>query len=615
MKPKKSHDSLFRVLKFLAIAVLSSALAACAVFKDLERRVSQIVETLTGMQCVIASVRPCFPCGFKASGITLCSSSGKPFLQAKEISTQVNLLGYLQKNRRPNDLFHNLQGDLVTLTLVRDENGKWDLPRFNNSQSNQILDEEGKTSPRHLLFTNLSILIKTGAGESTRSYKSMEADLDPESDSVTFKLSGVNESARITCKKGLVKQYELQAENFSLALLAPATTSQVPFENLVISGRLKAVTSDNRNFAVEGNGKVRITNFHQAVVSSKIIEDIDLPFDLKANLVNSEIEKMSVKINLAGETAILQGNIEGSEKPVIDMEIVFNDFSYDRAISALPASLHPNLPFVRLSGQMNGKFRMHLDLGDPDSLDYSYTGRIDPLKILNLGQENKVEHLKFPFLHQVRTKSGKNTTIMLSPENPDFTPYRKIPASLISAVLTAEDGNFFSHRGFSIRHIRGSLIENMKAGKVVRGASTISMQLAKNLYLSPERTLSRKLEEALFTVAIEQNLDKRRIMEIYLNIIEWGNGIYGIGPASRYYFGKRPGQLRPVESAFLASIIARPKNWPPDPLGKIGQGWWQYMQVLLWRMYYMGSADLKDLFQAGVSKTRIIEAIMKEQLE
>ena len=255
---------------------------------------------------------------------------------------------------------------------------------------------------------------------------------------------------------------------------------------------------------------------------------------------------------------------------------------------------------------------MHLDMADPDSLEYSYTGRADRPKILDLGQEIDIDRLKGPFLHKVRVKPEKEIQILLSPDNPDFTPYRKIPLSLKSAVMAAEDLGFFSHRGFSTRHIRGSLIENLKAGKVVRGASTITMQLAKNLFLSPERTLSRKLEEALITVALEQNLDKKRILEIYLNIIEWGNGIYGIGPATRYYFGKHPAELSPVESAFLASIIARPRNWRPDPLSRLGQGWRKYLQVILCKMYQMGAADVEDLVDAGVSEARIDRLTEKE---
>jgi membrane peptidoglycan carboxypeptidase len=134
------------------------------------------------------------------------------------------------------------------------------------------------------------------------------------------------------------------------------------------------------------------------------------------------------------------------------------------------------------------------------------------------------------------------------------------------------------------------------------------MQVAKNVFLTQERTFSRKFEEAFITMALEQNLSKKRIMEIYLNIIEWGNGIYGIGPAAHYYFNKSPRELMPAESAFLASIIARPrKNWKPDPLSKISGGWWRYLQVILCRMYEKNGAEIQDLRDAGVSEERIKE--------
>ncbi len=599
------RNSLQWVLILLATTVLSGALAAYFVFREIGDRVTILVESITGMKCLIAAVHPCFPCGIKASDVTIYSLSGQPLLQAKEISSQVDLLRFLLKSRKQSELFDSLKGDQIKLTLTRNENGEWDIPRFFTSQRSLSSAEEGKASRRHISLTNLTISIKTGKGESTHFYKGMEADFNSERDSVICKLSGTNESAQMSFKNGADKQYKMYAENFSMALFAPASASLLPLNNLILNGKIKVTSDDNKKFVIEGSGRVLISKFHNAILSSKTIDSILLPFDLHANLDSSGIENLSGKIGISGETVIIKGNIEGWEKPVIDMTINFFDFSYDRAISALPTSLHPSLPDIRLSGSMTGMFSMHLDTGDPDSLDYRFSGHIDPLKILNLGQEINIDDLKYPFRHNVRTEAGKGISIMLSPDNPDFIPYRHIPRSLVNAVMSTEDESFFSHRGFSEKHIKGSLIENMKAGKVVRGASTISMQLAKNLYLSAERTLSRKLEEALITVALEQHLNKKRIMEIYLNIIEWGDGIYGIGPAVQYYFGKRPEELKPVESAFLASIIARPRNWRPDPLSKIGQGWWEYLQVILCKMYERGAAEVEDLLEAGVSESRI----------
>ena len=600
------RNALKWLLILLAIAALSGALAAYALFRDLGDRVSELIESRTGIKCRIAAVHPRFPFGITASGVTLFSESGQPILQAKQISSQANLLRYLLNNRKTSDLFSSLNGDQIQLTLTRNENGEWDIPRKVTSPGNNGPKENGTAFQRRISLTNLTISIKTAHGEAARSYKGLQADFNPEKNLTTIKLSGSDESAQISFKNGPDKQYKLQAENFSLALFAPAAASPFPLENLIWDGKITATSSDNKNFTVSGSGRVLISSLHHALLSSRTIENLHLPFDLNGTLSSAGIEQLSGTIDLAGETTRFTGNIEGWRKPVIDMAIDFSNFSYDRAISALPASLHPALPVIQLDGRMTGMFSIHLDSGDPDSLDYTYTGHVDPPKVVSLGPNINIAALKSPFIHRVRTTTGKDTTILLSPDNPDFISYHNIPVSLISAVIAAEDGSFFSHHGFSIKHIRGSLIENMKAGRVVRGASTISMQLAKNLYLSPERTVSRKLEEALITVALEQVLGKRRILELYLNIIEWGNGIYGVGPAARYYFGKRPEELKPMESAFLASIIARPRShWRPDPLATIGQGWLEYLQICLCKMYEMDQAEVEDLLDAGIPESRI----------
>lgn len=601
---KYAGSFLKAIFIFMAIALLSGALAASAAFSDLRNRASLLAESLTGMKCLIAWVGPSFPCGVKASDVTICSKSGAPLFQAKELRAQVNLLRYLRKSVKQSDLFDTIHGDQIKLTLTRNQSGEWDFPRFSNLPGIRASAPEGKASRRQFFFTNVSIVINTGRGVSERFYKSLEAEIDPARDAVTLKLSGVNESARITFTKKALKQYELQGDNFSMALLAPVWAFPLPLQNLVLNGTLRATTGDDKSFAIEASGAIGTESLSYRMISSRTIGGLSLPFKLKGDFTSSGINLVA-KISLAGETAIVQGEMQGWDKPVIDVMATFADFSYDRAISALPQSLRPSLPAIRLSGSMSGTFSMHIDLADPASLDYRYTGRTDRMEILDLGQAIDIHRLKGPFLHKVRINPKKETSILLSPDNPDFVPYRKIPYSLRSAVIATEDLGFYSHKGFSETSVRESLIDNLKAGKVVRGASTISMQLAKNLFLSPERTLSRKLEEALITVALEQSLDKKRIMEIYLNIIEWGDGIYGIGPAARYYFAKNPAQLSPLESAFLASIIARPKIWRPDPLSRLGQGWRENLRVILCRMYRMGAADIEDLLNAGVSEERI----------
>lgn len=144
-----------------------------------------------------------------------------------------------------------------------------------------------------------------------------------------------------------------------------------------------------------------------------------------------------------------------------------------------------------------------------------------------------------------------------------WVPYSRISNTLRRAVLVAEDSAFFDHEGVDFKELRASLEVNWEEGKFTRGASTITQQLAKNLYLSPSRNPVRKLKELMITRRLEAALTKRRILEIYLNVIEWGDGIFGAEAASRTYFGKSASALSAEESALLAGAIINPREHSP----------------------------------------------------
>jgi monofunctional biosynthetic peptidoglycan transglycosylase len=144
-----------------------------------------------------------------------------------------------------------------------------------------------------------------------------------------------------------------------------------------------------------------------------------------------------------------------------------------------------------------------------------------------------------------------------------WVPYTQISSNLRRAVIVAEDAAFFDHDGIDLKELRASLEHNWEEGRFERGASTITQQLAKNLYLSPSRNPVRKLKELLITRRLEAALTKRRILEIYLNVIEWGDGIFGAEAAARAYFGKPASALAPDEAALLAGAIINPREHNP----------------------------------------------------
>ena len=144
-----------------------------------------------------------------------------------------------------------------------------------------------------------------------------------------------------------------------------------------------------------------------------------------------------------------------------------------------------------------------------------------------------------------------------------WLPYNSISPHLRNAVVIAEDSSFFQHSGYDIDEIRESVKRNWREKRFARGASTITQQLAKNLYLSTSRNPLRKVREFFIAQELERSLSKKRIFEIYLNVIEWGDGVYGIEPASRKYFGKSGSELLPEEAAILAAMIPNPRRYTP----------------------------------------------------
>lgn len=141
-----------------------------------------------------------------------------------------------------------------------------------------------------------------------------------------------------------------------------------------------------------------------------------------------------------------------------------------------------------------------------------------------------------------------------------WVPYERISKNLVRAVLAGEDNRFFDHSGFDWEEIQKAIEEDWEEKRFVRGASTITQQLAKNLFLSTSKNPIRKLHEAILTIELEAILSKRRILEIYLNVIEWGDGIYGAEAAARYYFNTSAASLSAEQAAFLSAIIPNPRE-------------------------------------------------------
>ncbi len=231
-------------------------------------------------------------------------------------------------------------------------------------------------------------------------------------------------------------------------------------------------------------------------------------------------------------------------------------------ITSLPDGLFTNFQGMEAQGNFMYNLDFMFNKNKPNKLLFDSKLKKENLKIIKYGQAN-LNKLNGEFVYRAIIKNIQQRPVLVGNSNPNYTPLSQISPYLRKCVLTTEDPSFFSHRGFIGEAFKQSIIKNIKTKKFSRGASTISMQLIKNVFLTREKTLSRKLEEILLVYILENNRisSKERMLEVYFNIIEWGPNVYGIGEASRFYFQKNPADLSLNECLFLASIIPRPRSF------------------------------------------------------
>ncbi len=248
---------------------------------------------------------------------------------------------------------------------------------------------------------------------------------------------------------------------------------------------------------------------------------------------------------------------------------------------SVPSALLPTLRGTRMAGTFGARGRLAFDSRKLDdlALDYSIA---DECRMIAVPGDLSRDRFTQPFSHHVYTPDGKIEEEQTGPGTTAWTDLDHISPFMQVAVLTTEDGAFPHHKGFNHAAIRSSLVANLKARKFQRGASTITMQLAKNLFLLRDKTLSRKLEEVILTDYLEQIFRKDDMMELYLNIIEFGPNLYGVTRAAEHYFGRKPEELNLAECLYLSSIMPSPiKNYRIYEKGEVPESWMRHVRQLM----------------------------------
>src|SRR5476651_1987405 len=281
---------------------------------------------------------------------------------------------------------------------------------------------------------------------------------------------------------------------------------------------------------------------------------------------------------------------------------------------SFPGGTFESLEGIQVAGKLNYKLNFYLDTANPKDVQFDSRLDKDDFKIVKYGKTD-FSRLNTPFVYAPYEKGKPMPPRDISPANPYYTPLDQIAPDLRNAVMTAEDPSFYKNNGFVEEAFRKSLATDYMEHKFKRGGSTISMQLVKNAFLSRQKTLARKMEEILIVWMIENNriMSKNRMLEVYFNIIEWGNNVYGIGEASRYYFDKTPAELTLGESIYLASIVPKPKAGLYAFLqdGTVRPGLIGYFN-LIGKMMAMRGQAVRDSSGYGFYEVRLNESLRRE---
>lgn len=345
----------------------------------------------------------------------------------------------------------------------------------------------------------------------------------------------------------------------------PQVLARLPLvesESATVGGHVALVIGSG---LARAEGQVRIDGLNVAhpVLARDPVRDVgfDLGFAVELDprrsrltIHRAHVSRRGVELRLEGELS--HPNDRHDRRYRIHAEI--SPTPCQEVLGAIPSALVPGLQGFVLGGSFELGVDVDVDFADLDALVLDGNVGLSGCRVEERPPRAAPERLAGGFTHRVTMRDGQIRTVHLYPGSGTFTPLPLVSPYMVAAVLTTEDGGFWRHDGFLPSQFRTALHRNLEAGQVRLGASTITMQMVKNVLLSHERTLARKLQEMFLTWYVESTLTKERIMEIYLNVVELGPGIYGVTRAAEHYFGKHPSELTPPEAAYLALMLPSP---------------------------------------------------------
>ena len=355
---------------------------------------------------------------------------------------------------------------------------------------------------------------------------------------------------------------QIRLHELGVEALPESLRAELPFE--VRAGTVDlSFEAPNLEALSQGEGRLTLATRNLTVFAERLAPEPVGPLSLHvvgrvrwdAGARTAALVEATVALDEAGRVALKVAlSVAARPEPHFYLALRATAVDWTVLTASLPPTLAPPRGAPGLTGILAGALTVAGPLGQP--AEWLLDGEVDPSHLAP-ALVNSGPDLARPFVNEARLTGGGTRRVIIGPGNPAFLPLGDLPNHLVRAVLESEDAGFYGHKGFDLSEVQ----EALSNGGRMRGASTLTQQLAKNLFLSRDRTLSRKVREALATVALEVAVGKRRILEIYLNLAEWGDGVYGIGEAAQHWFGKDARVLSPKEAALLATVIPNPVRY------------------------------------------------------
>jgi hypothetical protein len=564
--------------------------------------------------------------GVAMNGLTLIVAGNDTLLHANQVSASLRLLSLLRGhirlssielsnarlNLRANDSTSNYAGFFRRETKPAEVQTKETL----EARANLLLAKFFDALPSHAVIDNLALhytnddevfqadsLSATLAGNAFSVQGIVRENLSREKIFITGNVSRAEQTAQLRI---------FADKRFYLPFAEERFKTRVEFDTLAFDLATHHAAS---GLTISGSVRTANLSIFNERLDAEPLDEMNLQSRYTIKVSGNTVEVDSTTKGNFGEipfTAFLRYDKQDSAHITLNLSTDTTDA--EDFFQALPQTLLSEIKGYRFTGKLAYQLFLDIDFRNLDSLQLSSTVSQRGWGAASLGRIN-FSALNEPFEHNAYENGNLVRTFTVGAANPAFTPLASMPKHLVGAVLTNEDGGFFLHRGFNEESFAGAIADNLRKGRFARGGSTITMQLVKNLYLSQKKTVSRKFQEVLIVWLLERSgiVSKERLLEIYLNIIEFGPRIYGIGEATQFYFGKRPSDVTVAEALWLASIIPSPKRFMRtfDDSGNLRDSQISQMKFVAGKMVGKGYLQDAAAISYDIKLTGAAKALLK----